>query len=705
MNTDEGTQDIASTLWALGKPIAGNLENVDSICVNDVKQVPFRAVASTMYMLSKILYSDLRFSGVVDCSVMVTMVHQGRQYVIAGHGNVNLEILLVNDAICPCNSTCGNVMMIKDVQASDFTVAAQAGIHVYLGGRFTALPKISICYLAYQRITQPDVLKAMEDYMRDTFTQLDTLVDEFVHSIVKVSYLQDVVMKSSGMAFVDHANVKTNTFEIKYAINTEVLGFTEDQLIRDPTVLIQAIHPDDRDTFSETRRRGMEAMHSVNLKLRFVVNGQTKYVHIRASVKRISDVAYQFTGLALDVTDSHVLEEEKTLLQLKLDTLNERKRHEAELKRVEYEATKKAHLEHEEQMTHHFKNSFLAIEHVLKSSRAHDTEHPSVEQARALVQEGLHTCMRAKTLKLIQYGEYKPLLQWLILCELITTPYKCDFDAPTQLMVYTDEALVKIILQNMVSNAVSHGGKDGGVTGGITTAIKIIQDKLTISVTNLPGPDHADMLQTFGQNNAFESIAQRPREKAAANNSYSQGLGLVGIKQCADILEASVGLYFHADRVETKLTLKDKFKFATEKIFQPEKRPVIACLEDSRVQRKMLQRIFKITNASDASFVKGETMEEINTFPEKVMELGCVDYCIIDQNLDNPDPMCAGPAVLGTSVIDRLKSLGFTGKCVIRSANDSPECLKLYKRHGAAFMSKSTVSPEAFVESVKLLLM
>merc|ERR1712086_991747 len=126
--------------------------------------------------------------------------------------------------------------------------------------------------------------------------------------------------------------------------------------------------------------------------------------------------------------------------------------------------------------------------------------------------------------------------------------------------------------------------------------------------------------------------------------------------------------------------------------------PVIACLDDSAVQRKLLNRICSKTKAGSGSFSAGASIAEILAFPMQVMDSSIpVTHCIIDQHLD--DPVGAHQSLYGTDIVKQLRKLGYAGRCIMRSANDSPEYVALYHECGAdAFMSKSALSPAAFVE-------
>jgi DNA-binding NarL/FixJ family response regulator len=96
----------------------------------------------------------------------------------------------------------------------------------------------------------------------------------------------------------------------------------------------------------------------------------------------------------------------------------------------------------------------------------------------------------------------------------------------------------------------------------------------------------------------------------------------------------------------------------------------------------------------------GASIAEIHAFPAQVVRSPTpVIHCIIDQHLDDPEG--DQQSALGTDIAKQLRTSGCTGRCIMRSANDSPASLALYHKCGAdAFMSKSPLSPAAFVEAL-----
>ena len=154
--------------------------------------------------------------------------------------------------------------------------------------------------------------------------------------------------------------------------------------------------------------------------------------------------------------------------------------------------------------------------------------------------------------------------------------------------------------------------------------------------------------------------------------------------------------------MEAFVSIQDTTIRETRKVFDDY--PIVACLDDSIVNRKMMQRIMTKTHCSTKSFVHGTTMKDIKSFVQKVVSFETthqepVDVCIVDQNLDDPDGI--RESVMGTDVIGELKRHGFTGKCFIRSANDNPSDVVKYLKCGAGFISKTINDAATFVKIVE----
>jgi CheY-like chemotaxis protein len=131
---------------------------------------------------------------------------------------------------------------------------------------------------------------------------------------------------------------------------------------------------------------------------------------------------------------------------------------------------------------------------------------------------------------------------------------------------------------------------------------------------------------------------------------------------------------------------------------------VLVCVDDDKVSRMMLNAIIHLKglNADQTkSIVLGETLQEVQGLVQTVMDIAAQVgerkvICIFDQMLDYGTDM-----FLGTDAIAELRSLGFKGVVLIRSANDEHFARELYRDAGASgFLSKSTRRGPEIVKSI-----
>ena len=131
---------------------------------------------------------------------------------------------------------------------------------------------------------------------------------------------------------------------------------------------------------------------------------------------------------------------------------------------------------------------------------------------------------------------------------------------------------------------------------------------------------------------------------------------------------------------------------------------VLVCADDDKVSRMMLNAIIHLQglNADQTeSIVLGETLEEVQRLVQTVMDIAArvgerKVICIFDQMMDYGTNM-----FLGTDATAELRSLGFKGAVLIRSANDEHFARELYRDAGASgFMSKSIRRGPEIVKSI-----
>jgi hypothetical protein len=645
-------------LWALGKPVDNQLTGVDYLTVRQDHRIRLSQIQPRLEMLSKILYSDLRFSGALDCCVMVTMVHEEKQYIVAGHGNHNLAAVIMSepDVICPWNDIPpGNVQL------------AQAGLRTYLGGRLTILPQISIWYLSFEPITEPRVLEAMEQHMHKMFPMVDTLLADFVNSCIENSYNNAIVQ-----------NTKVATMIVRHDTNLTVIQ-------RNPSA---------EKYFGQSSNLTGIVCGAIPFHTELLSNTMDKF-------NEWFDIkALTINGLTLDCIMKAVPHADHTTCILIEDISDYVKRRED---KAVFDAQKSKDAEHNQRMSHHHKNSYISLLSILDRVQEYVQKSDPVQlqvatnDMKQIAQHGVDLCLRTNALKAIQYGDYKPLSQWVNLSKLLSQWSSIvTMGIDDKILIEVDEVLLKIVIQNYISNALRYG--DGECTVSTRFDNGSADKRVVISVVNKPHPEqlvqHAKKMEKYKSPLDCFQLGPIPQQGIR----FSEGVGLHSVEQCCKTLGAQYGVAFKETFVEAFVSLPNISMVKTKTVF--EDYPVIACVEDSSVNRKVLSRLLQKTNCNSASFVVGATINEIIQFPQKVLNHSeMVDVCIIDQNLD--DPQGVQPTILGTDIVRQLQNQGFKGKCFIRSANDSPTDVAFYRSCGAMFMSKNSNDQAAFVQTIE----
>ncbi len=654
-------------LWALGEPMGNQLIGVEYVTVMQDHRIRLSQVQAKLETLSKMLYSDLRFSGALDCCVLATMVHKEKQYIIAGHGNHNVAVMSEQDAICPCNDIPGNVFVVENVQQSRHVQAARVGLRMYLGGRLTILPQISLCYLSFESITEPRVLEAMEQYMHRNFPKVDTLLADFVNSCVENSY---------NNAIIQNTNVATMIVQ------------------HDPNLTVIQRNPSAEKYFGQRLTLTEIVCGAIPFQTELLSNTMSKF-------NEWFDIkALTINGLTLDCIMKAVPHGDHTTCILIEDISDYVKRRE---EKAVFEAQRSKDIEHNKQMSHHHKSSYISLLSILDREQEDvQKSNPIQLQAAAnamkqIAQHGIDLCLRTNALKSIQYGDYKPLSQWVNLSKLLSHwSSKVTMNIDDQLLVEVDEVLLKIVIQNYISNALRYG--DGECTVSARFDNDSADKRVVIRVVNKPHPEqlerHREKVEKY--KSPLDCFRLEPIQQQGIQ--FSEGIGLHSVQQCCKTMGAQYGVTFEETYVEAFVSLANISMVKTKNLFKDY--PVIACVDDSSMNRKVLCRLLNKTNCSSASFVVGATMDEIIQFPQKVLHHSeMVDVCVLDQNLD--DPLGVQPTILGTDMVRQLQNLGFMGKCFIRSANDSPEDVAFYRSCGAMFISKNSNDQAAFVQMIE----
>ena len=340
-------------------------------------------------------------------------------------------------------------------------------------------------------------------------------------------------------------------------------------------------------------------------------------------------------------------------------------------------------------ISHQMKNRFYALEGVaqrvrtsVQDSAPHILDGPhnvreSLNDIIGQARGGVRICVNETNVRLIAHNKYmRRDAEFDIVGEfeqLCGTRMDLKIDANVPQRIVSDLSLIMHVIENFTSNAVKYGA-DGKVL--VHVSVLPLQ-RLRISVYNTPGDKHAELVKRFGTN----SLLLFKDGVGVHNDSASTRKGLAIAKKCADVLDGNVNISFEETNVIAALEFS--YKILPSSLCLP-KSTLIAMVDDNEFVRTVDRSALESMNINVESVrhVRGATADEIIGFPEYVKQMDPQpSIVILDQNLDHPE--YGTDFVKGTSLIPRLRTLGFEGKIVIKSANDTPSDAREYASRGA----------------------
>ena len=300
------------------------------------------------------------------------------------------------------------------------------------------------------------------------------------------------------------------------------------------------------------------------------------------------------------------------------------------------------------------------------------------------------------------------------------------FPSPLPTFLF-DPQLLRFIHRNAVSNACKYGKKGGLVK--TVVYYNSLDQSIRMSVINLPGPGHKEILKLGSDANEFVFGARQRlhvhRSHSKENNgvmSQSAGDGAWIMQKCAKTLGGKCSISFEDNRtVLTLLCPVTPFDVTTNvhtpintcKFQLPPHTWGIA-IDDSKTQRRFLQKMFGMAGVSnDRTIVLGKNNEEIQGFADfmvKLLEIHPRDYffVVVNENMH-----------LGT-VGDELKNV--SGSCciqsirhrlspahesrmlaVVRSAKDSAHDIAIYNSRAHGFFPKANTKKVGVTSLIALL--
>lgn len=292
---------------------------------------------------------------------------------------------------------------------------------------------------------------------------------------------------------------------------------------------------------------------------------------------------------------------------------------------------------------------------------------------------------------------------------------------PEQLPAFHfDPHLLKCIHRHAVSNACKYGKK------GAVVATAVLFDPpsgtLTITVQNLPGERHDEILKL---GHSASEIVFSDGKTLHSGDESNRGInrmrgvprdGGAIMRKCAKCLGGECDIEFRSDRtvftlrcpaVPFDLALKSQTSFDVARFRLPENIWGIG-IDDSKIQRKLLERIFKMAGVNkDRITVLGKDADEIQGFTDYV--IGFIEhhpddffFLIVDENLD-VDEAAGHSTVSGSLCVQAIRRLLMPEDerrvlALVRSANDSSHDHAVYNSRAHGCLPKKPLKQDGLMD-------
>ena len=269
-------------------------------------------------------------------------------------------------------------------------------------------------------------------------------------------------------------------------------------------------------------------------------------------------------------------------------------------------------------------------------------------------------------------------------------------------IIVSDKGLFKCIYGNVIRNAIKYGK----LGGKIVTEAKYDQEtgEFELKVINLPGVGH-DKLVMMGKRASelvFSHGTRLHNDSHDHKQSYSAGDGAWIIRNCASILDGKVEIVFEPDQTVFLFKAPMKIHRFTPEVDTFRLPPSVWCIaiDDSKIQRKLLERFFHHAGVPEThQIILGENSDEISGFVTFVIELvnshpRSLFFIIADENLEMDDDDASSHKIIsGSECIKQIRTAldpeqEMRMLALVRSANDSPQDLALYRSRAHGCMPK-----------------
>ena len=262
----------------------------------------------------------------------------------------------------------------------------------------------------------------------------------------------------------------------------------------------------------------------------------------------------------------------------------------------------------------------------------------------------------------------------------------------------SDKGLFKCIHGNVIRNALKYGK----LGGKITTEAKYdeVTGEFEMKVINLPGHGHDKLVMTGKRASelVFSHGTRLHNASNLDNRSHSAGDGAWIIRKCANILGGKVDIRFEPDEIVFSFKAPMKIHRPSSEADTFHLPPGVwgIAIDDSKIQRKLLERFFHHAGLPEThQIILGQNSEEISGFVNYVVDLvnshpRGLFFLIVDENLEMED---SHKTISGSECIKQIRSAldpkqEMRVLALVRSANDSPQDLALYRSRAHGCMPK-----------------
>lgn len=263
------------------------------------------------------------------------------------------------------------------------------------------------------------------------------------------------------------------------------------------------------------------------------------------------------------------------------------------------------------------------------------------------------------------------------------------------------------LLRHIHRNALSNACKYGKAGGKVVTQLSFDQQSKTfgIKVINEPGEMHS-VLVSMGESAkaaVFRQGARLHSHLKLDTGHMSSGDGAWIMQQCAKTLDGECQIEFMEDQTiftfgcpAQPLIITD---WSKTQDFQVPKNTWGIAIDDSKIQRRLLSRIFLFAGVEESNTViLGESYAEVAEFQDKVLSLvqqfpDDKVLILVDENLDfgksNDAPHVMSGSVLMQTILSQMtRTEEQQVLTLVRSANDSAEETELYCERTHGFFPK-----------------